>query len=108
MRSCRSPLRQRRFDAAPERHRQLTTFEMLYLVYRESGRSEPLRHHLIFETEANMGVPLAELFALMCGKINDEKRSAWREHAPGFRDRCSRRMRIMENLVDDDRVGAVV
>ena len=74
----------------------------------ETGRGEPAGHHLVLEAEADVRVALAQLLALVRGEIDDQQRSAGREHARRLGDRRRRRVGIVKHLVDDDAVGALV
>ena len=83
-------------------------FEMADMVESQAGGGKPTRHHLVFEAKANVRVALAQLFALVRGEIDDQQRSAGRKYPRCLGDRGGRRVRIMQHLVDDDAVGAVV
>ncbi len=51
---------------------------------------------------------LAQLLALVCREVDDQKSPAGRQHARRLGDRGCRRVRVVEHLVDDDAVGAAV
>ena len=96
------------FDAAPQGDGQLAALEMLDLVDLEPGGREPAGHHLVLEAEADVGVALAQLLALVRREIDDQQGAAGREHPRRLGDRRGRRVGIMKHLVDDDAVGALV
>ena len=97
--------------ALTPRHRVTVSsppFEMPDLVDLEPGRGEPAGHHLVLEAEADVRVALAQLLALVRREIDDQQGPAGRQHPRRLGDRRCGRMGIMQHLVDDDAVGALV
>src|SRR5689334_10908424 len=107
-RSCGPPLRKRYLDAAPQGDGELAAFEVLHLVDVEAGCGEPTSHDVILETEPNVRIAIAQLFTAVRGKVDDQQCAARGEHPRRLRNRRGWRMRIMQDLVDDDAVGTVV
>src|SRR5690348_12219266 len=81
---------------------------MLDAVDLESGGGEPAGHRLILEAEADMRVGLAQLLALMRREIDDQQGAARSEHTRRLGDGYRGRVSVMQHLMDNDAVRALV
>ena len=104
-RSCRAPLRNCRFDAAPQGHGQLALLQMLDPANRQPGGAEPPRIASSSKPRRMWGSSGAQLVAIMRREIDHEQRPARGPPARRLADRRCRRVRIMKHLVDNDAVG---
>ena len=89
-------------------HRQLAALEMLDMIGLKSRRDEPFGHGLVLEAEADMGVPLAQILAVVRREIDDQQCPAGLQGARRLGNRRRRGVGVVEHLVDDDRIGDAI
>ena len=91
----------------PDLHNQRTSVERYGGPMRQSGVGQQGLHLRIGETEARMGVALAQFLPAMRGEIDDRHAPARPQHARRFRYRQRRILREMEHLMEQDGVEAL-
>ena len=74
----------------------------------EACRGKPAGHHLVLEAETDVGVGGTQFLTLVCREIHHQQSAARGEHPRRLGDRRGRRVCVVQHLMDDDRIGALV
>ena len=90
----------------PELDDQFGTRERLYRSILEPGLSKHVGHGTFTETKPDMRKPVAQLFAVVFGEIDDRDTSAGHENPGRFMQRLNRILGEVKNLVEQHSVEA--